>query len=391
MTYPMRRAPLLLLGLVSAASCGGLPATEGEPPGLTMYAAAVTADPATEDCAKYPFSAAVLLSERVGFGKSVSGGDPGHVVHVTSLSDSGSGTLRAALGSGTSSYVVFDVQGTIKLSSRVDVHSDTTVDGRGRDITIDGNLRLPSGTRNVILSDITIIHPAGFATSDGDSIEVRGKGGAQPSDFASRDLWFHHLGLGRGGDGQLDLRAASNVTISWSHFYAHAKAMLHWKDDDNNPAPGMRVTYHHNYFEKVTRRSPQFAYGLADFFNNYLFQWYEFGAASNDKAQFLSEANIYEARPGLFCLPGCPDPNSPTHDSDFLVAKKGLVAGWDNEKGYIRSTGDLALNDAKLEQNEPTRVFARSTYYTATVAKADEALRLAIKDGAGPRTRYCRP
>ena len=241
-----------------------------------MYTTAVTADTAAEDCAKYPFSAAVLLSERVGFGKSTSGGDPGHVVHVTSLADSGSGTLRAALASSPSPYIVFDVQGTIKLSSRVDVHSDTTVDGRGRDITIDGNLRLPAGTRNVILSDVTVVHPSGFSTSDGDSIEVRGKGGAQPSDFESRDLWFHHLGLGRGGDGQLDLRAASNVTVSWSHFYAHAKAMLHWKDADNQEAPGMRVTYHHNYFDKVTRRSPQFSYGLAEFFNNYLFQWYEF-------------------------------------------------------------------------------------------------------------------
>lgn len=52
--------------------------------------------------------------------------------------------------------------------------------------------------------------------------------------------------------------------------------MLHWKDADNQEAPGMRVTYHHNYFDKVTRRSPQFSYGLAEFFNNYLFQWYEF-------------------------------------------------------------------------------------------------------------------
>ncbi len=384
MTYPTRRTGSWLLCLATAISCGG------EPEGAD--ALAVTSRPlsvVSEDCTKYPFSADVLLAERVGFAANVTGGDPGHVVHVTSLADSGTGTLRAALTTGVSSYIVFDVQGTIKLGSRVDVRSNTTIDGRGRAITIDGNLRLPAGTKNVILADLTIVYPAGFATSDGDTIEVRGKGGAAPSDFETRELWFHHLGLGRGGDGQLDLRAASNVTISWSHFYAHAKSMLHWKDSDNNPAPGMRVTYHHNYFEKITRRSPQFAYGLADFFNNYVFQWYEFGAASNDKAQFLSEANIYEARPGLFCLPGCPDPNSPTHDSDFLVSKKALVAGWDNEKGYIRSTADLALNDAKLQQNEPTKVFQRSTYYTTVVARADDALRSAIRDGAGPRTRYC--
>ena len=305
------------------------------------------------------------------------------------LTGSGPGTLRAGLASTASQYIVFDVEGTIKLSSRMDVLSDKTVDGRGRNIVIDGTLRLPAGTRNVILSDVTIQNPAGFAKSEGDSIEVRGRGGSSPADFESRDLWFHHLGLGRGGDGQLDLRAATQVTISYSHLYGHAKSMLHWKDTDGNPAPGMRVTLHHNHFEKITRRSPQFSFGLADFYNNYLEHWYEFGAASNDGAQLLSEANIYEARPGTFCLPGCPDPNSPTHDSDFWVSKKALVSGWDNAKGYSRSVHDFLINDAKVEQHEPSRVFARSTYYRARVDKADDTLRRALKDDAGPRVRYC--
>ena len=383
-------APLLFCGI--AAGCGGA-AQDGDAPspGVTSAGAALGVTGLLEDCSRYPFSAATLLTERAGFGAGVTGGDPTRVYRVTSLADSGSGSLRAALGSTAPYYVVFDVEGTIKLGSRMDVLSDKTVDGRGRDVVIDGTLRLPAGTRNVILSDITVINPAGFATSDGDSIEVRGKGGSQPADFESRDLWFHHLGLGRGGDGQLDLRAATNVTISWSHLYGHAKAMLHWKDTENKPAPGMRVTYHHNYFEKITRRSPQFAYGLADFFNNYVYQWYEFGSASNDKAQFLSEANIYEARPGLFCLPGCPDPNSPTHDSDFWVSKKAIVSGWDNEKGYVRSTQDLLLNDAKVEQYDPGKVFSRSTYYSAPIERADGTLRDAIKSDAGPRVRYCRP
>lgn len=396
---PLRAASLLALPLSLGGSplgCGGTPDLAAPPEGdvaATAHrgtAAALTDGTLLEDCTRYPYSAATLLAERAGFGAGVTGGDPSRLYRVTSLADSGPGTLRAALSTPTSQYVVFDIEGTIKLTGRMDVLSNKTVDGRGRNIVIDGTLRLPAGTKNVILADITLQNPAGFATSDGDSIEVRGKGGAAPTDFESRDLWFHHLGLGRGGDGQLDLRGASNVTISYGHMYGHAKSMLHWKDSDNNPAPGMRVTYHHNYFEKITRRSPQFAYGLADFFNNYVSQWYEFGAASNDKAQFLSEANIYEARPGAFCLPGCPDPNSPTHDSDFWVSKKALVSGWDNDKGYSRSTHDLLLNDAKVEQYEPTRVFSRSTYYRATVEKADDALRTAIKNSAGPRTRYCR-
>lgn len=384
-----RSAAFVLTSVGLCSSCGEVPDGLGDDPSAAIASALL--DAPVEDCSKYPFSAEVLLSERVGFGRSATGGDPSRVFHVTSLADSGSGTLREAVSSTNPYYVVFDVEGTIKLKSRLDVRSNKTVDGRGRAVTVDGTWRLAAGTKNVILSDLTLIQPAGFDKSDGDTIEVRGKAASSPGSFETRDLWFHHLGLGRGGDGQLDLRGATNVTVSWSHLYAHAKSMLHWKDSEDGPVPHMRVTVHHNFFEKITRRSPQFSFGLCDSFNNYLYHWYEYGSASNDTAQFLSEANIYEARPGLFCLPGCPDPNSPTHDSDFWVSKKALVAGWDNTKGYIRSTGDLLLNDARVEQNEPTKVFSRSTYYSATIERADDTLRTAIKDGAGPRTRYCKP
>jgi pectate lyase len=172
----LRWAALPLVCCGGLATCGGDPILDGDDATASRSAALFEA-PLLEDCTKYPFSAATLLAERAGFGAATTGGDPTRVFHVKSLADSGSGTLREAAGSSEPYYVVFDVEGTIKLASRMDVKSNKTIDGRGRAITIDGTLRLPSGTTNVILSDITIVNPAGFATSDGDTIEVRGKGG----------------------------------------------------------------------------------------------------------------------------------------------------------------------------------------------------------------------
>ena len=57
-----------------------------------------------------------------------------------------------------------------------------------------------------------------------------------------------------------------------------------------------------NYLEKLTRRGPQFHYGYLDFFNNYQFHWYEFGAAAESGGKLLSENNVYEARPGASCF-----------------------------------------------------------------------------------------
>ncbi|MBI3201278.1 MAG: hypothetical protein HYZ29_07005 [Myxococcales bacterium] len=337
-----------------------------------------------EDCSKYPFSAATLLSERLGFGAGTTGGDPTKPYHVTTLADSGAGSLRAALESSEPHWVVFDVNGTITLGTSVKIKSNKTVDGRGRAITIKGQLRIEPGTENVILSDVSATSP-----SDGDVISLRGVAGATAAQYATKRFWFHHLDLFKGFDGLIDVRGATDITVSWGHFHSHAKAFLNARDTNNAPSPGMRMTYHHNYLNRITRRGPQFHYGLCDFFNNYQYEWYEFGATSQYQAQFLSEANIYQARPGSVCLPACPDPNSPTGDSDFSVSKKGLISGWDSEKGFIRSVGDLTLNEATVEQVDPQKVFSRSTYYAASPEPAGATLKAAIVAGAGPRTKYC--
>jgi hypothetical protein len=61
----------------------------------------------------YPFSAESLLAERVGFGANARGGDPDAVYRVSSRANSGPGTLRDALESQDSLWIVFDVEGEI--------------------------------------------------------------------------------------------------------------------------------------------------------------------------------------------------------------------------------------------------------------------------------------
>ena len=345
--------------------------------------------PPSDECKGYPFSTATLLAERLGFGAAATGGEK--VYHVTSLANAGTGTLRAALESTESYWIVFDVEGVILLDEgSVRVKSNKTVDGRGRSIVIDGNLKIDAGTKNLIFSDVALQYPRGWKTSDGDTIGIRGHAAADPAAYDSKDFWFHHLDLGRAGDGQLDVRGGTNITISWSHMHSHAKSFLHSQDTDSKPSPGMRITYHHNWFDGITRRGPLFYYGYADYFNNWQYHWYEFGASSNSGAQFLSENNIYEARPGTYCIPSCPDPNSPTGDSDYTVSKEALVSGWAGEPGYIRSVGDLAQEGAKITTNEPTKVFTRAAHYAAKPDPAGPELKARLKASTGPRKTYCK-
>jgi pectate lyase len=89
-----------------------------------------------------------------GFAAAVTGGRKGQVVHVTTLADSGAGSLRDAV-SGSSRIVVFDVSGVIRLASVLVVGGDNiTLAGQsapGDGITIYGRETSFSSRSNVIV------------------------------------------------------------------------------------------------------------------------------------------------------------------------------------------------------------------------------------------------
>ncbi len=116
-----------------------------------------------------------------------------------------------------------------------------TVDGRGRDITVDGTWRI-QGVRDVIISDIGITRSIrNGEQQDGDAILIRGAGGDDAYDFETRHIWIHHCELFDGGDGLIDIRGGTDITISWSHFRDHKKVTLAWQDRNGDPAATRRA------------------------------------------------------------------------------------------------------------------------------------------------------
>jgi len=89
-----------------------------------------------------------------GFAAAVAGGRKGQVVHVTTLGDSGAGSLRDAV-SGSNRIVVFDVSGVIKLGSVLVIGGDNiTLAGQsapGDGITIYGRETSFSSRSNIVV------------------------------------------------------------------------------------------------------------------------------------------------------------------------------------------------------------------------------------------------
>ncbi|MEU0999090.1 pectate lyase family protein [Streptomyces tibetensis] len=71
-------------------------------------------------------------------------------------------------------------------------------------------------------------------------------------------------------DGLLDITGGSDlVTVSWSRFTGHDKAMLIGSGDAATGDRGkLRVTLHHNAFESVIQRAPRVRFGQVHVYNN---------------------------------------------------------------------------------------------------------------------------
>lgn len=71
-------------------------------------------------------------------------------------------------------------------------------------------------------------------------------------------------------DGLLDITNGSDlVTVSWSRFSGHDKAMLIGNGDTATGDRGrLRVTLHHNAFESVVQRAPRVRFGQVHVYNN---------------------------------------------------------------------------------------------------------------------------
>jgi len=213
-----------------------------------------------------------------GWGASTPGGYGQPVYHVTNLADSGSGSLRDAVSQGNR-YVVFDVAGTINLSSVVAINgSFVTVNGLSAPspgITIQqAGLYIGDSPHDVIISGIRIRNP-GINSTEGDGITI--KNGVY-------NIVIDHVSVDGASDGNIDItKSAHDVTVQWSVLSNCAKNML-----INYGA--QHVSLHHNIWVDSQWRNPNIQFNdaatamapdtTADFRNNIVWNWGDSGGGT---------------------------------------------------------------------------------------------------------------
>jgi pectate lyase len=320
---------------------------------------------------------ASLLQQREGYGRQATGGLGGRFVDVTSSQDAGPGTLRDALAHAKKSptWIRFASDMNIELKSQLRVPSNVTIDGRGKHVTLFDDGLAVFGSKNVILTHLTIDGRFGKFTQ-----AVNVANGAS-------DVWVDHLDLSRFSDRLLNVKNGStDVTVSWVKFHDHNKVMLLnnitsanlFQNYDRDSIA--RVTLHHNYFLNTMQRNPRAQFGTFHLYNNLLENWDFYGMSFSLEARALVEGNIFsnvsqrncvepeffkttEGVDSNFCreIPGSPkrsalvNGESDRGNYEKTKAKFGYTRDF---KAFLRIKDNLYLGEAKpvLEDYRPEAV-----------------------------------
>ncbi len=215
-----------------------------------------------------------------GFGAYAKGGRGGKVFHVTTLADSGPGSLREAIDAEGPRTVVFDISGTIRLESNLQIENPyitiagQTAPGDGiclRDST------LVVGTDHVIIRFLRC--RLGDEGHSGDSISVG----------AGRHIIIDHCSASWSTDEALSSStrrpAVSELTVQWCFITEALNPENHGFGSLIRGCYGVRYSYHHNFYAHNRSRNPRPGnYNtnphdkdpeglLLDFRNNVIYNW----------------------------------------------------------------------------------------------------------------------
>ncbi|WP_440070571.1 pectate lyase family protein [Streptosporangium sp. OZ121] len=218
------------------------------------------------------------------------GGAGGPTVEVDTASE-----LISAIGQ--SGPLNICVRGMITVPAGMhNVTSDKSIVGIGSTGGISGgglNIGLPldnsvtsppaNAVNNVIIRNLS------FRNANDDSINVQ---------MFSHHVWIDHNDLADGYDGLIDIkRGSSYITVSWNHTHDHTKNMLLGHDDGNSAQDvgRLKVTYHHNWFDRTPQRNPRVRFGEpVHVFNNYYVYNTDAGVVCQLNAGCLVEGNYFE-------------------------------------------------------------------------------------------------
>ncbi len=204
-----------------------------------------------------------------GYGKYTVGGRGGKVYEVTTLEDSGKGSLREAVEASGRRTIVFRVSGTITLKRQLSIRNPyITIAGQ----TAPGDGICLRGYPLSINADEVIIRYIRVRLGD----ETKTESDAISCRF-HKNIILDHVSASWSVDETMSIYHCDSITVQWCIISESLYASNHTKG--HHGFGGIwgadYSTYHHNLIACHSSRNPRFAgaSGFVDYRNNVVYNW----------------------------------------------------------------------------------------------------------------------
>jgi len=300
--------------------------------------------------ADLPQSKLVAFPGAEGGGAYSFGGRGGKVYVVTSLEDSGQGTLREACEQGGARIIVFNVAGIIKLKTPLIIRAPyITIAGQsapGNGICVAGE-SVWINTHDVVIRYMRFRRGATDVTRRDDAIGGNPVGNIMIDHVSAS--WgldenmsiYRHVYDKKDGSKPEKLPTV-NVTIQNSIF---SEALDTYNHAFGSTIGGLNSTFMRNLWASNIARNPSVGmYGDFGFANNVIFNWWNRSADGGDNASFYSFINNYY-KPGPITPVGQPI------SYRILKPESGRDKRYVNEFGRAYVTGNIVEGNEKVSKN----------------------------------------
>lgn len=194
--------------------------------------------------------------------------------------------------------------------------------------------------KNIIIRNVYILLPKADNGADGISMQE------------SSNVWVDHCTFESVNqtkdyeDGACDVTHGTyNVTLSWNRFIQTQKTSLIGHSDSNGSEDvNIRVTMHHNFFDRTSSRTPRVRFGKVHVYNNFFNQVSTYGVGSAFSAKVLVESNVFD---GV---------RLPTDICTYPAKQSG--SSWvsnltGKEAGFLFATEDNIFNNKPSNASDP--------------------------------------
>jgi len=311
-----------------------------------------------------------------GFGKYTTGGRGGKVIKVTNLNDSGPGTLREAVSKKYPRIVVFEVDGTIHLTSKLNIQSNITIAGQsapGDGICIaDQSVQLAGD--NIIIRYLRV--RLGDQYQRGQMVDGNGSDDAL-SGNKRKNIIIDHCSLSWSNDEVFSIYAGDSTTLQWNLIAEPLNYSYHFEKGDTDFEKhgyggiwgGKHLTAHHNMFTHCISRNPRFNGNrtgsdqeLVDFRNNLIYNWEHNSVYGGELGFYNIVNNYYKPGPSTRATVNKRIVN-PSKDATRGLGIFHVVGNWVEGNEAVSNNNQLGIEfDNKISEFEKKAAKASSPF-----------------------------